>query len=62
MTPDSGVPPKHVLIAGSYTLSRNLFTGFFLSFENFPFMKNEMITGARVTTRMASTIMINVLV
>src|SRR5690606_36864875 len=47
---------------GSYILSRKLLTGFLASALNFPFIKKDISTGARVNTRMASTIMMKVLV
>src|SRR5690606_21192706 len=53
---------KTVRIIGSYTLSKNLFTGFAFVGLNFPFIKNEISTGASVRTSKASIIMMNVLV
>ena len=52
----------HQRMMGSYIRSSPLFIGFLLSSLNFPFMKKEISTGARVSTRIASTISIKVLV
>src|SRR5580765_4412830 len=49
-------------ITGSYNLSKKRLTGLALSGLNLPRMKNEISTGASVTTRIASTTMIKVLV
>src|SRR6185437_11952657 len=45
----------HARITGSYTFSKNRLTGLALSGLNLPRIKNEIKTGASVTTNMAST-------
>ena len=53
---------KTALMVGSYTFSSIRLMGLALSGRNFPFIKKEIRTGARVSTRSASTSMIKVLV
>src|SRR5665647_780039 len=52
----------HQRMSGSYIFPNSLLIGLWLSGVNFPLIKKEINTGARVITSMASTAIINVLV